>query len=127
MIAFPFIASPCLLYATIVKDNKVIQCDSSKSCNKLNYVDYKYLQITSDPWYCISCCNSIFPFKDLNEQNFNSFIRNNSTIRKTKKPILIEIASNSTSTLILNHLIRKLKIILIMPTLEMMIVTPKTF
>ena len=37
-------------------------------CNKLiNHIDYKYLQGSNDPWYCISCCDVIFPFGTLNK------------------------------------------------------------
>ena len=37
-----------------------IQCDFCNylihiNCNKLNYIDYKFLQISNDPWYCILC------------------------------------------------------------------------
>ena len=48
-------ASPCLLCATVVKDNDTaIFCDSCNSwthikCNKLNYVDYKCTKSTSIP------------------------------------------------------------------------------
>ena len=40
-------------------------------CNKLNHIDYKYLQGSSDPWYCLSCCSKIFPF---GRQTNNDFI-----------------------------------------------------
>ena len=43
------------------------QCDICRpwvhtKCNKLNHIDYKYLQGSNDPWYCLSCCSNIFPF-----------------------------------------------------------------
>ena len=30
-------------------------------CNNLNYLDYRYLQICDESWYCIDCCSTIFP------------------------------------------------------------------
>ena len=60
----------CLLRTTIVNDNKTIQCDSCNCCNKLNYVDHKYLQSTSDPSYCTSCCSSVFPFNAPQKMKF---------------------------------------------------------
>ena len=43
------------------------QCDIYQfwihmKCNNLNHIDARYLQESSDPWFCISCCNEIFPF-----------------------------------------------------------------
>ena len=29
-------------------------------CNKLNHIDYKYLQGSSDPWFCLYCCISLY-------------------------------------------------------------------
>ena len=44
------------------------QCDICQSwvhvkCNKLNHIDYKYLQGPNEPWYCLSCCSKIFHFE----------------------------------------------------------------
>ena len=44
-----------------------IQCDICQFSvhlryNKLNLVDYKYLQRSTDPWFCLSCCSTILPF-----------------------------------------------------------------
>ena len=30
--------------------------------NKLNYLDDRYLQNCDEPWYCIECCSTSFPF-----------------------------------------------------------------
>ena len=35
------------------------------NCNKLNYLDYRYLQKCDESWYCIDSCSSIFPFNSL--------------------------------------------------------------
>ena len=40
--------------------------------NKLNHIDYKYLQGSSDPWFCLYCCSSIFPFGFLTNKDFSS-------------------------------------------------------
>ena len=46
---------------TNTNDNdSAAQCDICQSwihmiCNNLNYIDYKYLQGSNDPWFCISC------------------------------------------------------------------------
>ena len=45
-------------------------------CNTLNHIDYKCLQGSSDPWFCISSCNEIFPFGILRNKNFLSTISN---------------------------------------------------
>ena len=58
-------------------------------CNHLNYMNYKYLQGCNEPWYCLSCTNTdtLFPFGNLNSQNFLNFIGNNNTINSSEKKI----------------------------------------
>ena len=52
----------------------------------LNYTDYKYLQCYDEPWYHLSCTNTLFPFANLNNQNFLTFIGDNNAIsNETKK------------------------------------------
>ena len=48
-------------------------------CNNLNHIDYKYLQGSNDPWFCISYCNEIFPFGTLGNKNFLSMMMVNSS------------------------------------------------
>ena len=31
-------------------------------CNKLNHIDYNYLQGSNDPWCYFSCSSKMFPF-----------------------------------------------------------------
>ena len=56
--------------------DKAVQCDLFElwihfKCNKLNYLDYRYLQNCDESWYCIDCCSTIFPFNSLsNNKNF---------------------------------------------------------
>ena len=41
------------------------------NCNKINYLDYRYLQNCENSRYCIECCSIIFPFNSLpNSKNF---------------------------------------------------------
>ena len=42
--------------------------------NKLNHIDYKYIQGSNDPWYCHSCCSNIFPFGTQTNKEFISSI-----------------------------------------------------
>ena len=73
---------PCKIYNTNIKDtDSAAQCDICQfwihmKCNNLNHIDYKYLQGSSDPWFCISCCNEIFPFGILTNKIFLSKISN---------------------------------------------------
>ena len=56
--------------------DKTIQCDLYElwthiKCNKLNYLDYRYLQACDESWYCIDCCSTISPFNSLSSnKNF---------------------------------------------------------
>ena len=60
------IVLPCkICNININNKDSAIQCDISQfwihiKCNKLNHIDYKYLQGYNNPWYCISCCGEIF-------------------------------------------------------------------
>ena len=62
---------PFRIRAKSVHDkDKAVQCDLCElwihiKCNKLNYLDYRYLQNCDESWYCIECCSTIFPFNSL--------------------------------------------------------------
>ena len=77
---------PCKLCGKNVTDNDdTVLCDLCETwvhikCNHLNYIDYKYLPGCNDPWYCLSCTNTLFLFDYLNNQNFLTFIGSNKTI-----------------------------------------------
>ena len=45
-------------------------------CNKLNLADYKYLQGSTDPWFCLSSCSVIFPFGNLADKDFSHSVLN---------------------------------------------------
>ena len=54
-------------------------CDYSIHINRnnLNYIDYKFLQNSNDPWYCILCCSQIFPFNSVkSNKNFSVYVSN---------------------------------------------------
>ena len=73
---------PCkICHENINNKDSAAQCDICQSCvhikcNKLNRIDYKYLQGSNDPWYCLSCCSNIFPFRTLTNKDFISSITN---------------------------------------------------
>ena len=51
----------------VTNSEQAIQCDLCNSwdhikCNDVNYIEYKFLQNSNDPWFGISFCNEIFPF-----------------------------------------------------------------
>ena len=57
---------------------------SHMKCNNLNHIDYKYLQGSNDPWYCLSCCSNIFPFgKQTNKDFISSITTTNSFSQST--------------------------------------------
>ena len=65
---------PCRVCTINVHDkDKAVRCDLCElwihiKCNNLNYLDYRYPQNCDESWYCIECCNTIFPF---NSQSSN--------------------------------------------------------
>ena len=66
-------------------------------CNNLNHIDYKYLQGSNDPWFCISCCNEIFPSGTLGNKNFLSIMMVNSSPTAIKNNDVDATNINSTS------------------------------
>ena len=63
-------------------NDRTIQCELCNywihtNCNNLNYVDYKFLQNSNDPWYCILCCSQIFQCNSLeNNKNVSMCVSN---------------------------------------------------
>ena len=54
-----------------------IQCNICQACkrlkcNKSNHISYKYLQGSSDLWFCLYRCSSVFPFGFLTDKDFLS-------------------------------------------------------
>ena len=77
------IVRPCKLCNKNINDgDAAIQCDICQfwvhlRCNKLNLVDYKYPQGSTDPWFCLSCCSVILPFRNLTDKDFYYSVLNN--------------------------------------------------
>ena len=98
---------PCKLCPKFVTDNdNAILCDFCKTlvqikCNHLSYIDYRYLQDCNKPWYFLSCTKTLFPFGNLNNQNFLNFIGNNDTITSSEKKFRQLSASETTPDLAL--------------------------
>ena len=68
---------PCRICAKNVQGkDKAVQCDLLElwihiKCNKLNYLDYRYLQNCDESWYCTDCNSTVFSFKSLSSnKNF---------------------------------------------------------
>ena len=76
------IAYPCkICHVNVNNKDSLVQFDICQSwvhikCNKLNLIDYKYLQGSNEPWYCLSCCRKVFPFGTLANKNFIPSITN---------------------------------------------------
>ena len=68
-------------------------------CNHLNFLDFQHISgNNNDPWFCFKCTCKTFPFGNLNNQNFNSFIHNNSEMNES----FVRKHSNDNSILKLN-------------------------
>ena len=82
---------PCKICENNVTNcDQTIQCDLCDSwvqikCYELNYIDYKFLQNSDGPWFCISCCSETFPFNTVNNnKNLCSIFCDSNN--KSKKP-----------------------------------------
>ena len=74
MLIIYFTPAEFAMVTSIIK-TLAAQCDNCQSwvhmkCNKLNHIDYKYLQGSNDPWYCLSCCTNIFPLGTQTNKDF---------------------------------------------------------
>ena len=90
----------CKICNTNIKDtDRAAKCDICQfwihmKCINLNHVDHKYLQGSNDPWFCISCCNEIFPFAN---KKFLSTMMVNSSPTTSKNNDVDATNINSTS------------------------------
>ena len=75
--------SSAITFACKICKNNVTNSDQDIQCdlcdpwvhikyNDLSFIDYKFLQNSNDPWFCISCCSEIFPFSTVKNKNFIS-------------------------------------------------------
>ena len=75
----------CRICEKTIEDDKEssILCDFCNSwihpkCNQLNFLDFQRISgSNSDPWLYFKRISETFPFGNLNNQNFHSFIHNN--------------------------------------------------
>ena len=77
----------------VTNSDQAIQCDLCDSwvhikCSGLNYIDYKFLQNSNDPWFCISWCSEIFPFSTVKNKNLSLI----SVIVTNLKTLLTKVA-----------------------------------
>ena len=77
---------PCKACGKNVSDSdQAIQCDLYDYCNNLNYIYYKFLQNSNDPWYFILCCSHIFPFNSMkSNKSFSMYV---SSFHNNNKPL----------------------------------------
>ena len=54
-------------------------------CNKLNLVDCKYLERSTDPWFYFSCCSTILLLGNLTEKDLSSSVLNRNDIEISNK------------------------------------------
>ena len=73
------IMSSSIKFPSKICENNVTNCDQATQCDLCDswvhitckyYIDYKFLQNSNDPWFCISCCSKIFPFNTVKNKNF---------------------------------------------------------
>ena len=79
-----------LCHKNVTDFDNAILCDLCQTwvhikCNRLIYMDYKYLQGCNEPWYFLSSTNTLFPFGNLNNQNFLNFFGNNNIITSSER------------------------------------------
>ena len=68
-------------------------------CNHLNFHDFQRISgNNSDPWLCFKCTGETFPFGNLSNQNFHSFIHNNPEMNESS----MEKYTDGNTTLTLN-------------------------
>ena len=86
-----------------------IQCDICdewihKKCNKLNDIDYRYLQASTSPWYCIICTSETFPFSLLTDIQLILHLSSNTNINFDVHPPNLSLSPNPTNVNIFNDI-----------------------
>ena len=103
------IVFPCKLCSKNVNNiDAAIQCDKCQfwvhlRCNKLNLVDYKYFQGSTDPWFCLSCCSAILPFGNLTDNDFSCSILNKNYIETSNKNSSVLLKPSPNLELLFNQ------------------------
>ena len=52
------------------------QQDVHIKCNDLNYIDSQIIKKSEKLWYCLSCCENIFPFTSINNYKLHTLLFN---------------------------------------------------
>ena len=78
-----------ICHVNVNNKDSAAQCGICQSwvyikCSKLNHIDYRYLQGSYKPWYCLSCCTEIFPFGTLTNKDFFPSISSSLSQQGTK-------------------------------------------
>ena len=101
---------PCKICPKNVSDNddELILYDFCQTwfhikCNHLNYIGYKYLQGCNEPWYCLSCTNTPFPFETRIPKN-GSVTQNTVLNNYSSEHTPTESSPGGTLLYIANHL-----------------------
>ena len=81
-----------ICHLNVTNKYSAAQCDIFLSwvhikCNKLNHIDYKYLQGSNEPWYFLSCCSNIFAFGTLTNRDFILSITNTLSLSLSQQGI----------------------------------------
>ena len=87
--------SSAIKFPCKICENNVTNCDQANycdlcgswfriKCNDPNYIDYKFLQSSNDPWVVFSCCSETFPFNTVkNNKNISSIFYDSNNKSKT--------------------------------------------
>ena len=43
----------------------------NRKCANLSAVEFEYLSLSEDEWFCMKCISNIFPFNDISEDELN--------------------------------------------------------
>ena len=100
----------CGICEKTIDDDKEssILCDFCNSwihpkCNHLNFLDFQRISgNNSDPWLCFKCTSETFPFRNLSNQNFHSFIHNNPEMNESSDNSILTLNPPSNLKLLFN-------------------------
>lgn len=90
----------CKICYISIKDKKAqsngtfVQFWIYMKCKTMNHIYCKYIQVSKDLWYSISCCKGIFPFGYLANKSFFSFAYGSTT---TIKKAILKISGETAA------------------------------
>ena len=86
---------PCEIFEKpVAKNHKAIQCDKCKlwvhmKHSKINVQTYNLLINNESTWYCLKCVQTVFPFSELNKEQFHSTIQGKKLKCNSNEEVLI--------------------------------------